>query len=79
MDYTDLLDSYPELEKEVEDLAHHGQILVIRNSDGSPRVLFYNERQYNTVIDIEFKKMWEDLPVPDEADLPKALEQGTLA
>lgn len=27
---------------------------------------------------IDFKKMWSEIPIPDETDLPKALEEGKL-
>lgn len=93
MDYKDLKDSYSKLGSAVEELAGEGVILVVRNKDGNPRVLFYNEAQYNTSIDagktdqkpasvldtyisIDFKKMWSEISIPDETDLPKALEEG---
>ncbi|ORY98003.1 hypothetical protein BCR43DRAFT_530858 [Syncephalastrum racemosum] len=78
MDYKDLKDSYAKLGEAVEDLANEGQILVIRNKDGNPRVLFYNNVEYNTAIDPNFKDMWSSIKVPDETDLPKALEDAGL-
>lgn len=51
MDYKDLKDSYSKLSSAVEELASEGQILVVRNKDGNPRVLFHNDAQYNTTID----------------------------
>lgn len=51
MDYKDLKDSYSKLSSAVEELASEGQILVVRNKDGNPRVLFHNDSQYNTTID----------------------------
>lgn len=51
MDYKDLKDSYSKLSNAVEELAAEGQILVVRNKDGNPRVLFHNDSQYNTTID----------------------------
>lgn len=51
MDYKDLKDSYSKLSNAVEELATEGQILVVRNKDGNPRVLFHNDAQYNTTID----------------------------
>ncbi|KAG0170668.1 hypothetical protein DFQ28_011224 [Apophysomyces sp. BC1034] len=78
MDYKDLKDSYSKLGNAVEELATEGRILVIRNKDGNPRVLFHNDMQYNTLIDHEFKKMWGDISIPDETDLPKALENAGL-
>ncbi|KAI7890019.1 uncharacterized protein EV154DRAFT_538595 [Mucor mucedo] len=78
MDYKDLKDSYSKLSSAVEELATEGQILVVRNKDGNPRVLFHNDAQYNTTIDPEFKKMWSEIHIPDETDLPKALENAGL-
>ncbi|KAL0074881.1 hypothetical protein J3Q64DRAFT_1757658 [Phycomyces blakesleeanus] len=78
MDYKDLKDSYSKLANAVEELANEGRILVIRNKDGNPRVLFYNDMQYNTFIDQDFQKMWADIAIPDETDLPKALEDAGL-
>ncbi|KAI8877104.1 hypothetical protein K501DRAFT_261010 [Backusella circina FSU 941] len=78
MDYKDLKDSYSKLGSAVEELASEGQILVVRNKDGNPRVLFYNEAEFNTPIDPEFKKMWSEISIPDETDLPKELENAGL-
>ncbi|KAI9278751.1 hypothetical protein BDA99DRAFT_493060 [Phascolomyces articulosus] len=78
MDYKDLKDSYSKLGDAVEELANEGQILVIRHKDGNPRILFYNEMQYNTPVDDEFRKMWAGIKIPDETDLPKALENAGL-
>ncbi|CAO3661716.1 unnamed protein product [Umbelopsis vinacea] len=78
MDYKDLKDSYSKLGVAVEELAAAGQILVIRHKDGNPRVLFCNDEQYNTPIDEEFKKMWTEIAIPDETDLPRELENAGL-
>ncbi|KAI8140393.1 hypothetical protein BJV82DRAFT_645848 [Fennellomyces sp. T-0311] len=78
MDYKDLKDSYAKLGDAVEELANEGQILVIRNKDGNPRVLFYNDMQYNTPVEEEFRSMWAKIRIPDETDLPKALENAGL-
>ncbi|GAB5591270.1 hypothetical protein Unana1_06170 [Umbelopsis nana] len=78
MDYKDLKDSYSKLGVAVEELAAEDQILVIRHKDGNPRVLFCNDEKYNTPIDDEFKKMWAEIPIPDETDLPRELESAGL-
>lgn len=51
MDYRDLKDSYSKLGETVEELASKGMILVVRNKDGNPRVLFHNEPDQNTHMD----------------------------
>lgn len=51
MDYKELKDSYSKLAQSVEELASEGRILVVRNKDGNPRVLFWNDQRYNTAMD----------------------------
>ncbi|KAI8079804.1 uncharacterized protein BX664DRAFT_341493 [Halteromyces radiatus] len=78
MDYKDLKDSYSKLSDAVEELAGESRILVVRNKDGNPRVLFYNDPEQNTHMDPEFKTMWSDIKIPDETDLPRELENAGL-
>ncbi|KAK3814225.1 MAG: hypothetical protein J3Q66DRAFT_345966 [Benniella sp.] len=78
MDYKELKDSYAKLPQAVEDLASEGRILVVRNKDGAPRVLFWNDQRYNTAMDKEFRDIWHRLRIPDEVDLPKELEKAGL-
>lgn len=51
MEFNYLKESNAKLGDMVEELADEGQILVVRNKEGNPRVLFYNDMQYNTPID----------------------------
>ncbi|KAF9192635.1 hypothetical protein BGZ50_008341 [Haplosporangium sp. Z 11] len=78
MDYKELKDSYSKLAQSVEELASEGRILVVRNKDGNPRVLFWNDQRYNTAMDPEFRQIWHRLRIPDEIDLPKELEKAGL-
>ncbi|KAF8930143.1 hypothetical protein EDD21DRAFT_364128 [Dissophora ornata] len=78
MDYKELKDSYSKLPQAVEELAAEGRILVVRNKDGNPRVLFWNDQRYNTAMEPEFRDIWHGLVVPDEIDLPKELEKAGL-
>ncbi|KAF9929098.1 hypothetical protein BGZ65_005939 [Modicella reniformis] len=78
MDYKELKDSYAKLPQAVEELAAEGRILVVRNKDGHPRVLFWNDQRYNTAMDPEFREIWHRLRIPDEVDLPKELEKAGL-
>ncbi|KAI7828563.1 hypothetical protein BC939DRAFT_443259 [Gamsiella multidivaricata] len=78
MDYKELKDSYSKLLQAVEELAAEGRILVVRNKDGNPRVLFWNDQRYNTAMDPEFRQIWHRLRIPDEIDLPKELEKAGL-
>lgn len=51
MDFKELKDSYSKLNEAVNELAAEGRILVVRNKDGAPRVLFWNDQRYNTAMD----------------------------
>lgn len=51
MDYKELKDSYSKLLEAVNELASEGRILVVKNKDGAPRVLFWNDQRYNTAMD----------------------------
>ncbi|KAF9095581.1 hypothetical protein BGX29_001572 [Mortierella sp. GBA35] len=78
MDYRELKDSYSKLLEAVNELASEGRILVVKNKDGAPRVLFWNDQRYNTAMDQEFRDIWHRLRIPDEIDLPKELEKAGL-
>ncbi|KAG0053399.1 hypothetical protein BGZ83_001165 [Gryganskiella cystojenkinii] len=78
MDYKELKDSYSKLDQAVEELANEGRILVVRNKDGKPRVLFWNDQRYNTAMDSEFRDIWHRLRIPDEMDLQKELSKAGL-
>jgi transcription initiation factor TFIIE subunit beta len=78
MDYKELKDSYSKLLEAVNELASEGRILVVKNKDGAPRVLFWNDQRYNTAMDQEFRDIWHRLRIPDEIDLPKELEKAGL-
>ncbi|KAF9432759.1 hypothetical protein BGZ76_010365 [Entomortierella beljakovae] len=78
MDYKELKDSYSKLAQSVEELANEGRILVIRNKDGNPRVLFWNDQRYNTGMDKEFREIWHSLRITDDLDLSKELEKAGL-
>ncbi|KAF9360359.1 hypothetical protein BGX26_009711 [Mortierella sp. AD094] len=78
MDFKELKDSYSKLAQSVEELANEGRILVIRNKDGNPRVLFWNDQRYNTAMDKEFRDIWHSLRITDEIDLSKELQKAGL-
>jgi len=78
MEFKDLKDSYSKLDEVVDHLDLTGQILVIRKRDDVPRILFWNDAEYNTPVDNDFKTMWAGTKVPLETDLPKELERAGL-
>ncbi|CAO3571858.1 unnamed protein product [Mortierella alpina] len=78
MEYKELKDSYSKLAESVKELSDEGRILVVRNKDGMPRVLYWNDVRYNTAMDQDFRDIWHKLRIPDEVDLPKELEKAGL-
>src|SRR5690606_13225354 len=78
MEYKELKDSYSKISEAVNELASEGRILVVRNKDGYPRILYWNDQRYNTAMDPEFREIWHRLRIPDEVDLPKELEKAGL-
>ncbi|KAG0204207.1 hypothetical protein BGX28_003782 [Mortierella sp. GBA30] len=78
MEYKELKDSYSKLAESVKELSDEGRILVVRNKDGMPRVLYWNDVRYNTAMDQDFRDIWHRLRIPDEVDLPKELEKAGL-
>ncbi|KAL1916400.1 uncharacterized protein VTP21DRAFT_5591 [Calcarisporiella thermophila] len=78
MEVKDLLDSYKGLSAAVDELEAAGRLLVVRNKDRAPRILFYNDPYYNTNVDEEFKTLWHNLKIPDQFDLGMELEKAGL-
>ncbi|GBB92429.1 hypothetical protein RclHR1_02000010 [Rhizophagus clarus] len=73
------LDDCIDLSNSIKELESEGKIMVIRlMKDNSPRLLYYNDLQYNTPMDKEFVDMFHDVKVPDESDLKKSLEGAGL-
>jgi transcription initiation factor TFIIE subunit beta len=73
------LDDCIDLTNSIKELEEEGKIMVIRlMKDFSPRLLYYNNLQYNTPMDKEFVEMFHNVKVPDESDLKKSLEDAGL-
>jgi transcription initiation factor TFIIE subunit beta len=73
------LDDCNDLTNSIKELESEGRIMVIRlMKDGSPRLLYYNDLQFNTPMDKEFVEMFHNVKVPDESDLKKSLEGAGL-
>ncbi|CAG8703306.1 16069_t:CDS:2, partial [Acaulospora morrowiae] len=73
------LDDCTDLTNVIEELEKEGKIMVIRlMKDNSPRLLYWNDQQYNTPMDKEFVDMFNSVKVPDESDLKKSLEAAGL-
>ncbi|CAG8604854.1 658_t:CDS:2 [Rhizophagus irregularis] len=75
----DLLNLLKERQEKEGELESEGKIMVIRlMKDGTPRLLYYNDLQFNTPMDKEFVEMFHNVKVPDESDLKKSLEGAGL-
>jgi transcription initiation factor TFIIE subunit beta len=50
MDVNDLMNSYSGVVELIEELAAVGAVLVIRNKDNSPKLVYYNDSTLNVSI-----------------------------
>jgi len=70
---SNLKDCYAQVEADVKSLTAERKIFNIKNTDLGTEVLFFNNPNYTTNIDDEFKKMWHSIKIPDEIDLQNEL------
>jgi len=77
-----LKEGFPEVVTHIEELEKQGHVLVTRAAkDNQPKHVFWNEitlEQGGKVVDEEFRKLWDSLNNPVEADLLKSLERDGL-
>ena len=89
-----LREDWAQVDGAIERLEREGRIGVIRNKDGSPKVVFYDElgdmaarraeeegkepSQGSENIDEKFLNLWNETKLPNETDLPKELLQAGL-
>ena len=76
MDCKEILESYPQFPTSMKELEDEGHIYVVRNKDLSAKVIFYNDRNLNMEMSEEFCKMWRDVSIPGDSDLPKELAKA---
>ncbi len=78
MDMAELLDSWSGVTQVVQELEESRTILVIKNKDGSPRMVFYNDMDQSTLISTEFQTAWHDIEMPSEINVQRELEKAGL-
>lgn len=77
MDYKEVKESYSAIAPALKELEEAGSVLVIRNKDATPRLLFHNDAQQNINISSEFRRMWREIEIPKtDTDLQKELKNG---
>ncbi|KAJ1342229.1 hypothetical protein BSLG_003152 [Batrachochytrium salamandrivorans] len=76
MEVKELKDSCNGIIGYIEELDAQQSIIIIRNRDESPRIVYYNHNQLNLEISQEFKDHWHQVPLPLESDLGKELSNG---
>lgn len=74
----DLEDTFPDCTNKIFELEKERKIVVVRNKDNSPRVLYYNVPDYNIDMDEEFKTRWHDLRFTHAFDLAAELEAAGM-
>ncbi|KAI9340820.1 hypothetical protein BDR26DRAFT_860933 [Obelidium mucronatum] len=83
LDVKVLKEGYSAIGDAIKELEESGQILVIRSKDGSPKVLYYNNLQYDIPTKYpaskEFGAYWAKVPVPDDEEMAKELAKAGLS
>lgn len=71
----DLKDGWPQCDDTINALEEESKILVLRTKkDKTPRYVWYNIGGELNCIDDEFVKMWENVQLPQFAELPRKLQ-----
>lgn len=71
----DLKDGWPQCDETINQLEEDSKILVLRTKkDKTPRYVWYNSGGNLKCIDEEFVKMWENVQLPQFAELPRKLQ-----
>ncbi|KAL3228917.1 Transcription initiation factor IIE subunit beta [Nakaseomyces bracarensis] len=74
--FKDLKDGWPQCEETINDLEEESKILVLRTKkDKTPRYVWYNRGGNLNCIDEEFVKIWENVQLPQFAELPRKLQE----
>lgn len=71
----ELKDGWPQCDETINDLEEESKILVLRTKkDKTPRYVWYNNGGELNRIDEDFVKMWENVQLPQFAELPRKLQ-----
>lgn len=71
----ELKDGWPQCDETINELEEESKILVLRTKkDKTPRYVWYNNGGDLHRIDDEFIKMWENVQLPQFAELPRKLQ-----
>ncbi|KAG8905173.1 hypothetical protein FRB99_000587 [Tulasnella sp. 403] len=77
-----LKEGFPDVVQHIEELERQGHVLVTRaTKDNQPKHVFWNEitvEQGGKQVDEEFRKLWDGLANPVEADILRSLERDGL-
>lgn len=74
--FKDLKDGWPQCEETINDLEEESKILVLRTKkDKTPRYVWYNRGGNLNCIDEEFVKIWDNVQLPQFAELPRKLQE----
>ena len=60
----------------LQEWSQAGVVYVLLNQDTNSEIFFYADPQYSMNVESEFRTLWQEIKVPDEADLAKELSKG---
>jgi len=78
VEIADLREFYANVDESVQELIDSRQILCIKNKDGSQMSLYFNIVRLESVVDEEFRELWQNIQVPDDIDLQRELDKAGL-
>ncbi|KAJ3139390.1 hypothetical protein HK100_011665 [Physocladia obscura] len=83
LDVKVLKEGYSAINDAIKELEEAGKILVIKNKDGNPKVVYYNNLPSEAVSkypsSVEFKTYWDKVEVPDDEEISKELSRAGLS
>eukprot|EP01135_Chromosphaera_perkinsii_P008015 Nk52_evm87s1073 gene=Nk52_evmTU87s1073 len=75
----DLQESYAAINDDIGKLVEEHKGIVLERNDNHKKVLFYNDPRYNLDLDDEFRKLWQEISLPQECDIESYLDRVGLA
>jgi transcription initiation factor TFIIE subunit beta len=78
MEVKELKQSYTRVTELIDELDKEKRILCMRNKDGTPKVVYYNDPSFQISISDEFKVYWNDVKLPMDMDLEPELRKAGL-
>ncbi|KAI8915776.1 hypothetical protein EDD86DRAFT_186313 [Gorgonomyces haynaldii] len=78
LDVKELKESYSGVMQFIEELVNENHILMMKNKDGSPRVIYLNDKSLGIYMSSEFKDSWHQMHIAPDIDFARELQKAGL-